>query len=776
METSPGHLSVLVEAGRLLGSSLDYALTLQQLADLVVPRLADWCTVDVAQPDGTLSRVAAAHRDPGRAAELRQLGQQFPISTNADHPVAQALRTGEVVFLPAIGDAEISRGAPSPARRARLAALGIGSAIAVPLVVRDRILGVLSLARIDQRDRYTSLDVTVAQALGQRAAVAIDNARLYAAEQDARARAEAANRRIAFLAEVSARLSSSLDAPATVASVARAAVPAMADWCIIDLVDPVDHLGQVLVAHTDPSKEAMVARLRQRYPPDFERPTGIGHTMRTGEAEFHPNVTDAILVAGARDAEHLALLRELGLRSVMFLALTGSGEALGGLTLATGPSGRTYTEDDLHLAEEVARRAALALHNARLYSAAQKETDRIGRLQQITAGLAAALTAEEVAEVIVNHAVPALGANTGVVAALSPDGQYLEVLRAVGFPPAVIDPVRHLPLTLVGPVTDAVRRGEPVWIESPDELRRRFPSAQTIPSVAFNQAWTAIPLIARGRILGALALSFAAPRTIRPAERAYIETLARECAQALERAQLYEAERDARAVAQAALTVRDEFLSVAAHELKTPVAALRLVVQLALRRISRHGPFDAEIAASTLRTLDQQTERLTRLTNQLLDVTRLETGRLRLDCQPTDAVALVRRVVDTLATNDAQNRIRLDGSPALVLEADPLRLEQVVSNLVDNALKHGGSGPIDITVHEDGSTVVMRVADHGPGVSVEHRAQLFERFSQLNERMSPTGLGLGLYLSRQIVERHGGTLTAEFPASGGATFVVRLPR
>src|SRR5215212_7729436 len=170
-----------------------------------------------------------------------------------------------------------------------------------------------------------------------------------------------------FLVEVGATLSSSLDYRTTLANVARLAVPHLADWCAVDIVEEDGSLERLAVEHEDPQKVQLAHELNERYPPDPEAPQGVLRVVRSGQPEFYPDITDEMIVAAARDAEHLRLIREIGFVSLIFVPLVARGRTLGVITLVSAESGRRYGRADLELAEELARHAALAVDNARLY-------------------------------------------------------------------------------------------------------------------------------------------------------------------------------------------------------------------------------------------------------------------------------------------------------------------------------------------------------------------------------------------------------------------------
>jgi PAS domain S-box-containing protein len=243
-----------------------------------------------------------------------------------------------------------------------------------------------------------------------------------------------------------------------------------------------------------------------------------------------------------------------------------------------------------------------------------------------------------------------------------------------------------------------------------------------------------------------------------------------------ERELLLSREQQARTEAEAAIRLRDEFLLIASHELRTPLATLSTHAQLAIRRLRRDGPLEPEHMTQALQAIVVHSEKLTQLLSQLLDVSRLEAGRLKLVPEPTDLTALVAQVVADTRVRSDRHLIRVDVPSFLQASVDRLRLEQVLRNLLDNAVKYSpDGGPIELAARQDESAVELSVRDHGLGIQPERRARLFERYFQAHNDAYRSGLGLGLYISRQIVELHGGQIRAEFPQDGGTRMVVRLP-
>ena len=170
-----------------------------------------------------------------------------------------------------------------------------------------------------------------------------------------------------FLAKASTTLSSSLDYPTTLASVANLAVPYLADWCVIDVLEEDGSLDRLAMTHQDPEKIALAHELEERYPPDPDAPRGVAQVLRTGHSELVPEIPEALFEEAAHGAENREILRRLGFKSYMIVPLVTRGRTLGAISLVSAESGRRYGRVELELAEELARRAALAVDNARLY-------------------------------------------------------------------------------------------------------------------------------------------------------------------------------------------------------------------------------------------------------------------------------------------------------------------------------------------------------------------------------------------------------------------------
>ena len=228
--------------------------------------------------------------------------------------------------------------------------------------------------------------------------------------------------------------------------------------------------------------------------------------------------------------------------------------------------------------------------------------------------------------------------------------------------------------------------------------------------------------------------------------------------------------------------LKDEFIGIAAHELRSPLAVVRGFAQMLIMQTKRgKGPELAEWQMEAIQDIDQATNRLVELTEDLLDVTRLQAGRLELHSEPTDLVALVQRTVARFRVTTEQHRISVNATPEhIVIMADPRRIEQVLSNLMNNAIKYSpGGGDIDISVREDQTdkAALLSVHDNGIGIPVQQQNRIFSRFVRADNAYAHNigGTGLGLYLCRELVERHGGRIWFESVEGQGSTFFISLP-
>jgi signal transduction histidine kinase len=250
-----------------------------------------------------------------------------------------------------------------------------------------------------------------------------------------------------------------------------------------------------------------------------------------------------------------------------------------------------------------------------------------------------------------------------------------------------------------------------------------------------------------------------------------VEELAQHAALAVDNARLYHEAREA-------VKARDAFLTMAAHELRTPLASLALHAELLARWARRSPPPSPADMTARAEKIIGQTRRLDRLVDQLLDVSRISAGRLELEPEEVALDTIVEDVVsrfeEELSRVGSTLRVESAGPP-VAGRWDPMRIDQVVTNLVGNAIKYGGGRPICVRVELSGDRASLAVRDQGIGIAPDQQRRLFQRFARAAGRGAPGGIGLGLWISRQLVDAHGGSIRVESALGEGSSFIVELP-
>jgi len=366
----------------------DRARRLQRVAELLAEAVTPQEVLDSILTEGV--RAAEAHagaigvlsEDGINVELLAQRGydvsvmagwSSFPVA--AEVPMSEVIRTGEPIFIASVQE----RNERYPA----LAHQGQDShaLVVVPLAVEGRVFGAMSLS-FDRDLEFEPERREMKLTLARQAAQAVARSRLYAAEQDRR-------KRMTFLAEASEVLASSLDYNHTLTQVAQLSVPGLADWCAIDMVGPNDEIERLAVAPQDPEKVRWAYELQDRYPPDPDAPTGVPHVLRSGEPEFYPEIPQELLDEAIGDDQELRrIIDELGIKSSICVPLIARGRTLGAVTLIAAETHPPFTQADFEQAVELARRAAVAVDNARLYREAERGADAARALGYVGDGVA----------------------------------------------------------------------------------------------------------------------------------------------------------------------------------------------------------------------------------------------------------------------------------------------------------------------------------------------------------------------------------------------------
>jgi signal transduction histidine kinase/CHASE1-domain containing sensor protein len=315
-------------------------------------------------------------------------------------------------------------------------------------------------------------------------------------------------------------------------------------------------------------------------------------------------------------------------------------------------------------------------------------------------------------------------------------------------------------------VTEALARAAPALGEGPRVVRGAPSAARAAMQELEVRSHLTVPLVARGEPIGAIAfLAEREPAVFDRDDVPLAEDLARIVAAAVDASRLLRREQEA-------VAARDEFLSIASHELKTPLTSLILHTD-ALRAAARRGTPEQVVGRADL--IRRSADRLARLVASLLDISRIGAGRLDLEREETDLAEVVREVAERFGeeARRARSDLRIEVAPA-VGYWDRLRLDQVVTNLLANAVKYGAGAPIDVTVRAEDGRATLTVRDHGIGISEDDQRRIFQRFERAVSQRNYGGFGLGLWIVRQVVEAQGGAVRVESAPGEGSTFTVEL--
>lgn len=687
---------VLALSGELFATPLDPERTLSELASLVVPQMADWAAVDVVDDHYTFHRLGVAHVEPAGSQVLRELHARYPLKANEGHLRGRVLATLEPIALYDVDDTELRGLARDETHYQMLRELGLRSAMWVPLTVRDRVVGVLSVGFGEGARRYTPADLSLLRELARRAALAVDNALLYRAVE----RTEIRQAALATLGQQALGgmayddlAQQSADSLARVMEVPFVEVLAL---------EP-DHRELLLVAGVG-WQQGMIGRATVK--------AGLGSQGGYTLTTVGPVVVDN-LIAETRFTPP-PLLLDHGVVSGLTVVIGSPGNPYGVLGTHT-PDKRVFAEDDINFVQAVANVLAAARER-------QSDEERLGALAVAEQARAAQLKGviESIGDAVV--VCDALGsvvlsnpAADSLLAGHLGDGLG-GIMRAFVWPS--------------GRQAGELHPGQGIEVLVADDDDDRWIELSAFPILPGDDVAGAGGTILVMRDVTAM--------------------------------------RNAR-------VVRDAFLGVLSHELRTPVTAIYGNSEILARKSSEDMP--EERRREVYDDIRAEADRLYRLVENLLVLSRVERQGLTIDTEPVLLQRLIPRVVESEATRWPaaawQTHLPADLPP---VAAEETYIEQVLRNLLGNAAKYGGDGPVTVSAADNGRTVTVRVADAGPGFPEDEAGQLFDLFYRSPSAVKrASGAGIGLFVSRQLVNTMGGRLTAQNRPEGGAEFAFEIP-
>lgn len=523
--------------------------------------------------------------------------------------------------------------------------------------------------------------------------------------------------RLSLLSKVG-DLAGTLEYEAVLSAVARLSIPELADWCVVDVVEDRE-LRRMEVAHRDPAKAPLAAALRG-FPLDHaaRRRLPAARALQSGRPVLIPEFTDEML-REQTEGEYLELALQLQVRSLIVIPVTLSSSLATMTFLMTAESGRRHGPEDVAVAEELVRRAAQVVENARVHQKLRQTEERF-RVALAHSGVT--LFEQDL------------------------EGRYRWVYNP---------PLGYRPEEVLGRTNDELATPEDAahmnrldravlrsGVRGHEEIRITQPGGETHYLLVSQEP--------RRDASGAIVGLTGAATDITGQKRAQ-EQLAQ------------------------ALAFREQMMGILGHDLRNPASAVRTLASLLLRRDDL-----AEGARDCVAEIRRAGERMLEMIGTLLDFTRSRfTGELPIDPVPSDLHEICRAMIGELAAAQPDRKIELELEGDGRGVWDPARMGQVVSNLVSNALEHGAKRrPIRVFVGGDDEHAVLEVANEGPAIAPELMEVIFEPFCRgaLQDASSARGLGLGLFIVREIVRAHGGTIAIDSSRERGTTFAVRLPR
>jgi len=325
-------------------------------------------------------------------------------------------------------------------------------------------------------------------------------------------------------------------------------------------------------------------------------------------------------------------------------------------------------------------------------------------------------------------------------------------------------------------IYDTAKAGNPIlipeatkrWLRSVSKIKEERELVQKLGLHSFIFA----PLNSRGKVIGVITLALSEPgRNYTKDDAALIDELSGRAGIAIDNARLF-------SEAQEALRTRDEFLSIASHELKTPLTSILLNLQLMLHRIQHAADKQVNMneLVKMIEVSRQQSIRMSGLISDLLNISVISSGRLQIEKENVDLKNITTDVIARfqIQAKRAKVEIKLDAK-RVEGKWDKVRIEQVITNLLSNAIKYGNKKPINMKLSKSKKLAILTIEDRGIGISKEEQPLIFDRFKRTNAAREFKGLGIGLYIARQIVEAHKGTLTVESNGKSGSKFIMKLP-
>lgn len=545
-------------------------------------------------------------------------------------------------------------------------------------------------------------------------------------------------KQLAFLSNASKRLAASLDYKTTINEIARLAVPDLADLCLVHMLEMGGKVERVAMRHHEPAKMRLLEQMDAKYPIPPDMPAGWPQVLRTGEPELVRQIPMGIYRKIAYNQEHESMMLALDVRTMMTVPIKMHGAVIGAITLASADPERSFDEDDLALAEELSFRASIAIENAMLYSQSQNEVRQRARIES-------ELRESEERFRLMADSAPVLVWVTGPHAESTYYNQTWLDFRGV-----------TLEEELSGDWSLGIH---------PDDREQAIKTC--MHGFSMRKAFTMEFRLRRKDGEYRWMLDTGIPRFGKDNEfLGFIGS----CVDITDRKEIESELIKAKELAEQANKAKDQFLAVLSHELRTPLTPVLNILQI----LQEDGAIPEELRAFVDIAI-HNVNLEARIVNDLLRVTEISAGKLQLNRTPVEMHSLVHKVVPVASKALKEKHIDLTldlQAKRSYVEADEVRLHQVLANLLENALKFTPEhGKIRIATWNRGDVLGVSVSDTGIGIRQELLPVIFNTFEQGESSIHRQfgGLGLGLSISKGLIELHGGELMADSEGIGKGT-------
>jgi GAF domain-containing protein len=742
-------LSSLFQASVATSSSLEVDEVLRNLAKRVA-RVVDATSVYIWDwsPETQTVTVLAHYTGPEatRWERISRHGETYSISDC--HITIGVLRTRQTLSI-SVSDPYTSEG-----DKARLSELGGKTSLIVPLMTRDRVIGFVDLLESRWERQFDHRETRLCQTMANQAAIAVENAWLYEGERKRVAQLKA-------IGEVGRHIASTLDQDELLHRVVDSLVDVFVYYYAnILLVDA--EAGELVLrasaGHTGRVYEGLRLKIGQQ---------GItGWVSQTGEPLLVNDVT--------KDPRYYLVEELSDAKSELAIPIKAKGKVIGVLDVQSTQL-NAFDEDDLFTLSTLADQVSVAIENAQLYKQTEDHLSEVSTLYTLAKQVISSLELNTVLDSIVSTLKLSINCRACSIFLLDEESQMLEIKAAAGITPRWRKEAR---LKMgEGIVGKAVAEGKPLYV--PDV--RQGPTFT--PFDPAMRSLLAVPMISKGKVIGALCIDDNRPDTFSPDDGRLLAIAAAQAAVAIENAQLYESSKKrAEELAKAYDELRaldrlqKEFMQNVSHELRTPLTFIKGYVELMLEEAM--GEL-SELQRNSLHIVARRADVMTRLINNLLSLQQVEMESPRPVSVSLAKVTMIALESAEAAATKAGIVLTADIPETLPpVWADPKYLQQVFDNLLGNAIKFSpDGGKITVCIREEGEYLRVAVSDTGIGIHEDHLERIFERFYQVNGSSTRLfgGTGLGLALVKKAIEAHGGKVWAESQLGQGSTFFFTLP-